>query len=109
MTKLFWLPPCSGGPARHPALRPFAGVAEELAGERDWPQLWDVHQLARNSVPLAAAQYTHDPYVGIEGAKRSLAMIGNSQLWETDAYLHDGLRLHGDTIIPELMRLLGVL
>jgi len=92
-----------------PALRPFAGVAEELAGERTWPQLWDVDQLARNSVPLAAAQYTHDPYVGLEGAKRSLALIGNSQLWESDAYLHDGLRLHGDAIIPELMGLLGVL
>jgi hypothetical protein len=92
-----------------PALRPFAGVAEELAGERTWPQLWDVDQLARNAVPLAAAQYTRDPYVGIEGAKRSLAMIGSSQLWENDEYLHDGLRLHGDTIIPALMRLLGVM
>jgi proline iminopeptidase len=92
-----------------PALRPFAGVAEELAGERTWPQLWDADQLARNDVPLAAVQYTHDPYVGLAGAKRSLAHIGSSQLWETDEYLHDGLRLHGDTIVPELMRRLGVL
>lgn len=92
-----------------PALRPFAGVAEELAGERTWPQLWDVDQLECNSVPLAAAQYKRDPYVGLEGAKRSLARIGNSQLWETDDYLHDGLRVHGDKILPELMRMLGVL
>ncbi len=92
-----------------PALRPFAGVAEELAGERTWPELWDADRLADNAVPLAAAQYTRDPYVGIEGAKRSLARIGSSQLWETDDYLHDGLRLHGDKIVPELMRMLGVL
>jgi len=92
-----------------PALRPFTGVAEELAGERTWPQLWDADQLARNAVPLASVQYTRDPYVGLEGASRSLSHIGSSQLWETDAYLHDGLRLHGDVIIPELMRMLGVL
>ena len=47
--------------------------------------------------------------MGLEGAKRTLAHVGNSQLWETDDYLHDGLRLHGDKIIPELMRMLGVL
>jgi pimeloyl-ACP methyl ester carboxylesterase len=91
------------------ALRAFAGVAEELAGERTWPQLWDADQLARNDVPLAAVQYTRDPYVGLAGAQRTLAHVGNSQLWETDDYLHDGLRLHGDTIVPELMRMLGVL
>jgi len=47
--------------------------------------------------------------VGLAGAQRTLAHVGNSQLWETDDYLHDGLRLHGDTIVPELMRMLGVL
>jgi hypothetical protein len=47
--------------------------------------------------------------VGLEGARRTLKGVGSSQLWETDAYLHDGLRLHGDVILPELMRRLGVL
>ena len=91
------------------ALRPFAGIAEELAGERTWPQLWDAERLARNDVPLAAVQYTHDPYVGLEGAKRTLQGVGSSQLWVTDTYLHDGLRVRGDVILPELMRRLGVL
>lgn len=91
------------------SLRPFAGVAEELAAERDWPQLWDADRLARNEVPLAAVQYTRDPYVGLAGARRTLAVVGNSQLWQTDDYLHDGLRLHGDKIVPELMRMLGQL
>lgn len=91
------------------SMRAFAGVAEELAAERTWPMLWDVDQLERNDVPLAAVQYTRDPYVGLAGAQRTLAHIGNAQLWETDDYLHDGLRLHGDEIVPELMRRLGVL
>lgn len=91
------------------SMRPFAGVAEELAGERTWPQLWDAERLAANDVPLAAAQYTHDPYVGLAGAQRTLAVLGNSQLWATDEYLHDGLRVHGDKVLPELMRMLGVL
>ncbi len=91
------------------SLRPFAGVAEELAGERDWSQLWDADRLAANEVPLAAVQYTRDPYVGLAGARRSLDRIGSSTLWATDEYLHDGLRLHGDTIVPELMRMLGVI
>jgi hypothetical protein len=90
------------------SLRPFAGVAEELAGERTWPQLWDADRLASNEVPLAAVQYTRDPYVALAGAQRSLEVIGSSKLWVTDDYLHDGLRLHGDKIVPELMRMLGV-
>lgn len=91
------------------SLRPFAGVAEELAGARTWPALWDADRLAANEVPLAAVQYARDPYVGLVGAQRTLAHVGNAKLWVTDDYLHDGLRLHGDVILPELMRMLGVL
>lgn len=91
-----------------PSLRPFKTVAEELAGERDWSQLWDVEQLERNEVPLAAAQYVHDPYVGLAGAKRTLAHVGNSHLWATDEYLHNGLRLAGDKILAHLCAEIGL-
>ena len=38
------------------ALRPFRAVAEELAGPRDWPALYDADRLAANEVPVAAVR-----------------------------------------------------
>ena len=33
--------------------------------------------------------------------------MGNTQVWVTNEYLHDGLRVHGETILPRLMDLAG--
>ncbi len=87
------------------ALRPFQAVAEELAGPREWPVLYDVDRLAANEVPVAAVQYYDDPYVDLDLALGTAAGLGNAQVWVTNEYLHDGLRLAGDVILPRLMDL----
>ena len=46
-----------------PGLRPLRDVAEILAQDADWPVLYDPAQLARNTVPGAAAIYAEDMYV----------------------------------------------
>ena len=84
------------------ALRPFAAVAEELASRTEWPELYDVDRLAANEVPVAAVQYYDDPYVDLDLALRTADGLGNAQVWITNEYLHDGLRVAGDTILPRL-------
>lgn len=87
------------------ALRPFRAVAEELASPRDWPTLYDADRLARNEVPVAAVQYYDDPYVDLDLALDTAASVGATQVWVTNEYLHDGLRVAGDVILPRLMDL----
>lgn len=88
-----------------PALRPFRDVAHELAGRTSWPRLYDLDRLAGNEVPVAAIQYYDDPYVDLDLALGTAAVVGNSQVWVTNEYLHDGLRAHGDVILPRLLDL----
>lgn len=88
-----------------PALRPFRDVAHELAARTWWPDLYDLDRLAANEVPVAAIQYYDDPYVDLDLALGTAAAVGNTQVWVTNEYLHDGLRAHGDVILPRLMDL----
>ena len=85
------------------ALRPFAAVAEELAGRTEWPHLYDLDRLASNEVPVAAVQYYDDPYVDLDLALAT--DVGNLQVWITNEHLHDGLRVAGGEILPRLVDL----
>ncbi len=87
------------------ALRPFQAVAEELAARQEWPLLYDVERLAANEVPVAAVQYVDDPYVDLDLAVGTADALGNSQVWVTNEYLHDGLRVAGEVILPRLIDL----
>ena len=83
------------------ALRPFRAAAEELAARTEWPALYDAARLAANEVPVAAVQYYDDPYVDLDLALDTAGRVGNVQVWVTNEYLHDGLRVHGDQILPK--------
>jgi len=85
------------------ALRPFRAAVDALLAPRDWPLLYDLDRLASNEVPVAAVQYYDDPYVDLDLALAT--GIGNSQVWITNEYLHDGLRVAGDEIVPKLVDL----
>ncbi|NTW40184.1 MAG: alpha/beta hydrolase, partial [Cellulomonadaceae bacterium] len=87
------------------ALRPFQGVAHALAERTEWPALYDVDRLASNEVPVAAVQYVDDPYVDLDLALGTADAVGNTQVWVTNEYLHDGLRVAGDVILPRLIDL----
>lgn len=87
------------------ALRPFQGAAEAIAARAEWPDLYGLERLADNEVPVAAVQYFDDPYVDLDLALGTAAAVGNVQVWVTNEYLHDGLRVAGDVILPRLMSL----
>ncbi len=85
------------------ALRPFRGAVDALLERTEWPLLYDLNRLASNEVPVAAVQYYDDPYVDLDLALAT--EIGSSQVWITNEYLHDGLRVAGDEILPKLVDL----
>lgn len=87
------------------ALRPFRAAADQLAVRAQWPALYDEVRLAANEVPVAAIQYYDDPYVDLDLALDTAARMGNTQVWVTNEYLHDGLRVKGDEILPRLFDL----
>jgi hypothetical protein len=85
------------------ALKPFAAAADLLAGYDDWPPLYDPQRLAANEVPVCAAVYFDDMYVDADLQLRTAAAMGNTRVWVTNEYEHNGLRVAGDVILDRLM------
>ena len=65
----------------------------------------EVAELIADAARLAAVQYYDDPYVDLDLALDTASRVGNAQVWVTNEYLHDGLRVHGDEILPRLIDL----
>ncbi|MEU8239712.1 alpha/beta fold hydrolase [Actinoplanes missouriensis] len=84
------------------ALRPFAGAADLLAADEDWPILYDTARLAGNEVPVLAAVYADDMYVDAGLSMRTAAEVGNVRTWLTSEHEHDGLRTSGDAVLGHL-------
>ncbi|MEM7154832.1 MAG: alpha/beta fold hydrolase [Myxococcota bacterium] len=89
-----------------PRLRPLAEAAQLLADKEDWPQLYDAEVLARNEVPVVAAVYDDDMYVGREYSDETAKTIGNLRAWVTNEYPHSGLRARGDVVLGRLLDML---
>ena len=62
-------------------LKPLKEAAELLAGKEDWPHLYDASQLAKNTVPVAAAVYVEDMYVEFEYSRETLGLMPNAKAW----------------------------
>jgi pimeloyl-ACP methyl ester carboxylesterase len=87
------------------ALKPLKGVAEILARKTDWGALYDMEQLQRNEVPIAAAVYDEDMFVDRALSLEILECVPLSRFWSTNEFEHDGLRHDGGRIFERLMSL----
>ncbi|WP_433021472.1 alpha/beta fold hydrolase [Kribbella sp. CA-294648] len=74
-------------------LRPFRAGAELLAARTEWSELYDLHRLAANDVPVVAAVYFDDMYVDSGLQLDTAGRVGNVRPWVTNEFEHDGLRL----------------
>ena len=74
------------------SLRPFAKAANALAEHEQYTTLYDPDRLAANEVPVAAVGYFDDMYVDIGFSLETERHLGNSHLWVTNEYEHDGIR-----------------
>lgn len=88
------------------ALNPLKECAEILANKSDWGALYDLDQLAKNEVPVAAISYYDDMYVPIEWSVETARHIPHFNLWITNEWEHNGLRIAGPRIIERLHELL---
>ena len=88
-----------------PVLRPLEETARILAEHEHWEPLYDAAVLAANTVPVAAAVYTHDVYVDQELSLQTAAAVGNIRVWETAEYHHDGIGDDGPMIFAKLLEL----
>jgi proline iminopeptidase len=86
-----------------PALRPLREVAERLATKSDWKPLYDVHRLAVNTVPVAAAVYSDDIYVDRNLSLETASAVRGLQVWETADFHHDGIADDGEGIFTRLL------
>lgn len=89
-----------------PLMAPLRPVADEVASLPEWPALYDVDRLRRNTVPVAAAVYDTDMYVSRELSLQTAALIGNLRLWHTADHQHDGLRVSDGAVLSRLLTLL---
>ena len=79
------------------SLRPFAAVAQRLAEVPEHPPLYDPAVLAGNDVPVDAVVYFDDMYVDAGLSLETADAVGNTRVWVTNEYEHDGLRT-GDVL-----------
>ncbi|MBP2414544.1 proline iminopeptidase [Arthrobacter stackebrandtii] len=87
-----------------PALVPLNELAGVLAGRTEgWGALYDLDQLARNTVPVAAAVYSDDIYVDRDISTATASQVKNLQVWETADFHHDGIADDGEGIFARLL------
>jgi len=84
-------------------LRPLKACAEILAKKSDWGPLYDLDQLARNEVPVAAISYYEDMYVPIEWSRETAEHIPNFYQWVTNEWEHNGIAKDGPKIVNRLL------
>ncbi|WP_225217149.1 alpha/beta fold hydrolase [Arthrobacter pullicola] len=86
-----------------PGLRPLQETAQLLAAKSDWPDLYDTDQLARSTVPAAAAVYTDDIYVDRGLSLETAAAVNGLRVWESADFHHDGIADDGEAIFNRLL------
>jgi proline iminopeptidase len=84
------------------SLRPFAAAANALAEHEHYTTLYDPVRLAANEVPVAAIGYFDDMYVDLGYSLETERRLGNSHLWITNEFEHDGIRQDA-TIVRRLI------
>ncbi|WP_022870840.1 alpha/beta fold hydrolase [Yaniella halotolerans] len=90
-----------------PVLQPIARVTEMLATYSNWGPLYDVDQLHKNTVPVAALVYTDDVFVERDLSVVSAEQVANLQVWESDQWHHDGIGEAGAEIFHRLHSMIG--
>ncbi|KAG0224932.1 hypothetical protein BGW41_004868 [Actinomortierella wolfii] len=84
-------------------LEPLKECADILAKCDVWPKLYDLEQLRKNTVPVAACVYYDDMYVDRECSENTARNIKGMQLWITNEYMHSGIRDAGEAMLNKLI------
>jgi len=88
-----------------PGLQPLRDTAQLLAERTDWPDLYDLEQLAANEVPVVAAVYHDDMYVDTDDSLATARAVQGVRTWVTNEWEHDGLRVSGGAVLDRLIKM----
>ena len=89
----------------HSELSPLLKVADILAKDADWPDLYDEAQLAKNEVPMYAATYIDDMYVDYDYAQETARKIKGCKQYITNTLYHNALRARTGDVMQHLWAL----
>ena len=84
-------------------LRSLKEVAEILAFDNTWPDLYDKTVLSRNKVPVTCAVYYNDMFVNTQFSRETIDSVPHMKGWYTSEYEHCGLRTGGEKIFSRLI------
>ncbi|KAK6380397.1 hypothetical protein LTS17_005587 [Exophiala oligosperma] len=73
-------------------LRRVAETAELLESDSDWPALYDLDRLRRNTVPVYAAVFADDMYVDLNFSLKTAGLVDNYHMHLTNVMFHDAIR-----------------
>ncbi len=86
-------------------LRKLSQVANILAQDVDWPDLYKIEQLKRNTVPVYAAVYMDDMYVDFDLSMETAKQIKGCKTFVTNMLYHDAMRSKENEVVAGLWRL----
>jgi pimeloyl-ACP methyl ester carboxylesterase len=89
----------------YPELQKLREVADILAKYTDWPELYNLEQLAKNEVPIYAATFKDDMYVDFGLVQETVAKVKNCRLFLTNAMYHNAITAKTDEILKSLFQL----
>ncbi|KAK3703516.1 hypothetical protein LTR37_014363 [Vermiconidia calcicola] len=86
-------------------LRKVEEVANRVAADDDWPQLYDEEQLKRNEVPVYAASYVEDMYVDFDLSMETARKVKGCKVFTTNVIFHDAIRSKMDEVVKQAFAL----
>ena len=86
-------------------LAPLLPVADILATDPNWPDLYSEPQLAQNTVPVYSATFIEDMYVAYELAIETAGKIKGCKTFVTNVLYHNALGSKTDEVMRELFKL----
>lgn len=89
----------------YPELKELLPAAEIIAQYKDWPDLYDEWQLARNEVPMYAATYVDDMYVDFGLVQETVKKIKGCKQYITNAMYHNAVRTKTEDVVKALFDL----
>jgi hypothetical protein len=86
----------------YPELKKLKIVGDILAGENDWPKLYDVEQLRKNQVPTYAAVYHDDMYVDFDLSMETAKTIKGCKPFVTNSMYHNAISAKMNDVLKEI-------
>lgn len=88
-----------------PELEEMREAADILAKYDQWDDLYSLHQLRENKVPVFAASYIEDMYVDFDLARETASLVAGIKVYETNELYHNALRSCTNQVLEALFKM----